>query len=246
MRIMEKSGHVDIQSHTLSHTKHFVSGELKDFHHPGRDSVELIGNIYPHRKPYYIEDESFEELIPYGYPVFEEASSIIGMNVDINPDLIEEILSIQKKTDWTGAYTFDRHFSLTSAVLDKYQKLGKVINRTESQEDYSNRIYHELKSSREKIEGELEKRVYFCCWPYGDYTDFTHQMAVKAGYRATAIVINPGETTPENRFSRIGLYQVLNNRFLSRLKAVYKVRSHQGLPPYRMIRCIYNRLKYGI
>ena len=35
MRIMTSSGLIDIQSHTMTHTKYFISDILTGFHHPG-------------------------------------------------------------------------------------------------------------------------------------------------------------------------------------------------------------------
>lgn len=245
MRLMENSGLIDIHSHTQTHTKYFVSGKLVDFHYPGRGSVEIIWNLYPQRKPYYIADNQFEKLIPYGYPIFEEASAVIARKVDINPGLIDEILNALKSYDWTGNYGFSQAFSLVKPVFDKYQKQGKVVKEIETEDAYKKRVQEELKLAKITIEKELRKQVHFCCWPNGDYNDFAHESALKSGYQATSMVVKPGETSPVDRFDRIGLYHVKNHRYLSRLKAIYKIRSHQQIYPYYGIQRLYNLVKYG-
>jgi peptidoglycan/xylan/chitin deacetylase (PgdA/CDA1 family) len=245
MRLMENSGLIDIQSHTLTHTKYFVSDKLVDFHHPGRNSVEVVGNLYPHRKPYYIEDKEFEKLIPYGYPIFEEAPAVIAMKVDIHPGLIDEILNAVKSFDWTGNYDFSHVFSFAKPVFDRYLKQGKVVKEIETEDAYKKRLREELRLSKNIIEKELNKKVLFCCWPYGGYNDLAHKTAINVGYLATTIVLNPGASAPNDRFNRFGLYHVRNNRYLSRLKAIYKIRSHQKIHPYYGIKKLYNLVKYG-
>ena len=79
MRIMESSGLIDIQSHTMTHTKYFISDIISGFHHPGNDILYPAGNLYPEKRPYHINDPGFENLLPYGYPLFEEASAVTAM-----------------------------------------------------------------------------------------------------------------------------------------------------------------------
>ncbi len=245
MRLMEKSGLIDIQSHTLTHTKYFISDKLVGFHHPGSRLIETTWNLYPQRKPYYIEDKEFDKLIPYGYPLFEQASAIIARKSEINPDLVCEILNALKTVDWKTNYDFSKLYSLAKPIFNKYKEQGNIIYKIETKDAYTKRIRKELKHSKVTIEKELQKRVLFCCWPNGDYNDFAHETAVEAGYLATTIVLKPGEMIPGDRFNRIGLYHVKNNRFLSKLKAIYKIRSCQKIYPYYGIQKIYNLVKYG-
>ena len=39
MRIMQQSGVMDIHSHTMTHTKYFISDDIVTFHHPGDDCL---------------------------------------------------------------------------------------------------------------------------------------------------------------------------------------------------------------
>ena len=86
---MESSGVIDIQSHTMTHTKYPISDNLIGFHHSGADSLYEIANHFPQKKPYYIENQEFENLLPYGYPIFESASAIIAKTISISDEFAQ-------------------------------------------------------------------------------------------------------------------------------------------------------------
>ena len=90
---MQRSSVIDIQSHTKTHSKYFISDRLIGFHHPKSDSLYTIANLYPEYRPYNITDPDFEKLLPFGYPFFEEASSVIAKKVEINEEFIKLIIN---------------------------------------------------------------------------------------------------------------------------------------------------------
>ena len=184
MKIMEESGLIDIQSHTMSHTKYFVSGKIIDFHNPNSDFLYPVGNIYPSKKPYYIGNKNFEKLVPYGFPFFEEASAVIARKVEINPDFIQLCVNILKDFDFEH-YNFNEAFRIIKPYYYEYLTKGTLIIKRETEEEYKKRVHYEIFESKRIIEGKLNKKVEFLCWPHGDNNEYLHQLALQAGYLMT-------------------------------------------------------------
>ena len=231
MRGMEASGLIDIQSHTLTHTKYFTSDRLTGFHHPGNDILYPAGNLFPERKPYHIGDENFEKLLPYGYPLFEEESAITARRVSISEEFINEIVAQLRGYDFSS-YNFSEAFGMVRAVYEKYRNNEMIITHREGDRGYSERINSEISGSKMIIERELGKKVEFLCWPHGDNNSLLHRKALDAGYLMTTIgnsVIIEDEIStriPE----RLGIDY---SSFRSRVKARFKVLAFSGLFPYR-------------
>ena len=181
---MEASGVMDIQSHTMSHTKYPVSDKLLDFHHHGADYLYYIANSFPERKAYYIEDTEFENLLPYGYPVFEMQSAVIARQVKINPTFNDYCIDTFRDYDF-GNYNFENAFERIKDEYEKYKQNSSLILSTESEEDYKDRIRYEIYESKKIIEQKLNKKVEFLCWPHGDNNESLHRMALEAGYLMT-------------------------------------------------------------
>lgn len=245
MRLMEQSGFVDVQSHTLTHTKYFVSDKIVGFHHPGEDCLYFIGNEYPERLPHYIEDREFEKLIPYGYPVFEESSSIVARKADINPSFRYSVIQTLKDYNWNSGYDFNKLFEIIKPFYDEAKRTNSIIESVETEDEYRKRVYFELKESKEIIEKELNKKVDICCWPHGDNNEFAHKTALEIGYTATTIGKAPLDLMDETRFDRIGLGKSKNSIFLSNLKTRYKIESYRKKQPFYSIFYIYNKIRYG-
>lgn len=239
MRLMEQSGLVDIQSHTLTHTKYFVSDKLIGFHHPGADCLYYIGNKFPDRLPYYIEDKEFEKLIPYGYPIFEQKSSIVARKVLIRESFSKSVIQLLKDFDLNNPYNFEEIYDLIKAYYQESKRNNEIIESIETEEEYKKRVQFELKESKEMIEKELNKSVTVCCWPHGDNNEFAHKTAIEIGYKATTIGKMPVSAMDETRFERFGLSHSKNNMILSRLKMHYKMQSYFKEQPYYFIKKVY-------
>lgn len=243
MRLMEESGYVDIQSHTLTHTKYFVSDQIKGFHHPGADCLYYIGNEFPERLPYYIEDNDFEKLMPYGHPVFEERSSIIAKKVTIKESFSHSVIQLLKNYDWNEPYNFNNTYNLVKPLYDEVRKTNEIIEKVETEKEYQERVKFELSESKKIIENELNKKIDICCWPHGDNSELTHKLALEAGYKTTSIGKMPKQYLDHTRFDRFGLGQSKNNMILSRIKMHYKMESYFNRQPYYGIKKSYEFIR---
>lgn len=233
MKIMQESGIIDIQSHSLTHTKYFVSDKLTDFHHPGDDCHYPIGNLFPDRSPYYINDTEYETLIPFGYPFFEEKSAVIAKKVEISPDFIKDCVRILQDFDFKE-YRFDRAFDLVKPLYDDYRRRDKLIVGVETKDEFEKRVTLEIFESKRIIEEKIKKPVSFLCWPHGDNSEFCHRIALNAGYlmttRGNALNIVADD------FTRIGERLGVNlGSFGKRVKTMFKIKAFSGKFPYNHI-----------
>lgn len=240
MRLMERSGLVSIESHTLTHTKYFVSDKLSDFHHPGRDSLYIIGNLYPHLRSRYFSDSGFSNCIPDGYPVFEEASSVIARRIFINSEFIREVTERLSSYNFS-AYTFDRAFLNIKEIYDSYREKGLIISGVEEESERLERLYNEIAGSKGIIEKELGKKVKFLCWPHGDSSPEAHRIALESGYLLTTAGNSAVKDTSSSRIpGRTGMSTIAGSPWLSAIRAGFRIRRDAGAPgPYKIINKLY-------
>ena len=245
MRLMESSGLVEIQSHTLTHAKYNFNDRLVDIHRPGSNYLNTIGNRYPERKPYYMTNPEFASLLPFGTPLFEEKSAFFVQRVWINEAFESACVAALKNTNWSTA-TKEDLLSRVMPIYSDFQQRDEIISKRETPAEFEERILMELKESRRIIGEQLSKDVLYCCWPHGNYNQHAHDMAMKAGYRATTIVLGYHEINEStDRFDRIGHGALKNNERLTLWRIRYKVSLYRGNPLARLIHHIFLFLRYG-
>lgn len=242
---MQQSGVIDIESHTMTHTRYTASGKLTGFHHPGARPIYTIVNRYPEKAPYYPGDNTFFQLIPYGTPLFEEGSAVVTRRVAINEDFEKECVEALSGYDWSN-YDFNDCLARVEHILGRYRSDGNLVMNTESDEAYRKRLHYEIAGSKELIEQKLGKPVNHICWPHGDYNELCHKLAREAGYHSSNIVLLPGELNHyDDRFDRTGSGAVANSRLFTLLKARYKIGLYRKDFPWYQIGKAYSTLKYG-
>ncbi|REE25782.1 polysaccharide deacetylase [Winogradskyella pacifica] len=173
---LDKSGVIDIQSHSMSHNFYFKSNKIKDIYtgQPHYDWMPWINR--PDRKPYYnIEDQ--EKYVPKGSPIFEFDRALGLRRYFPDDELIKyasEIYSdIKDKKDKT----------IFINKLNK--KLSAYSGTYESDEDMDKRYRYELFESKNILEEKLNKKVEYLCWPGGGYNELSVELSIAAGYKAS-------------------------------------------------------------
>lgn len=245
MRTMGESGLIDVQSHTLTHTRYFMSDRITGFHHPGGDILYPAINVCPERRIDHISDPDFEKVLPYGFPIFEDGSAAITRKVTISQDFINECISRFSNYDF-GKYNFKEAFGLVSDLYNLYKKEDRIITTRETEEEYFIRAREEILGSKKIIEEKLDKKVEFLCWPHGDNNELLHNTALEAGYlmtttgKAKGVALSDKTRIPE----RLGV-DFLTWR--KRQKTVFKLRAFSGISPYydllKAIRSFSGRMK---
>lgn len=244
LKIMESSGYVDIQSHTLTHDKYPVSDKIIGFHYPGNTKVNFYFHENPEIKPYYITDQRLTEKITTGTPLFEEKSAIISPRVWINDVFKNEVIKKLTDFDW-NTYNFQIAYNKISEIVTDFQSKNKTITKKENEDEYLQRVKHEIYYSKEKLEKILNKRIEVICWPHGDFNQTATQLAVEAGYKKIHYVENKsrGVVPADYHFIRTGMSEVRNNRFLTILKTKSRIYQAMNTFPFVQIGSLYRKFK---
>jgi len=240
MRVMEKSGLIDIQSHASTHTWYFSSPRIADVHRPHDVAPYpwLFWNERPDRKPYYLTEDQ-QGYLPWGYPILNHHKSLEVKRFFPDPVAMNSITNFV--SDSGGRQFFENRewrAKLEKHVEKNFDNL-EMPGHYESDQQKRDRISAELSNSKNQLEGNLEKEVNFICWPGGANDEEVQRLATDIGYKSWTLE-SSGEQGKRNipgadpvSIKRIGT----NNRINVRGRRcglggatfqLMRVREHQG------------------
>lgn len=185
LRELDRSGTLDVQSHSMSHTWYYVGGRVEDGYAPdnAKQYPWMAWNARPERKPYYLnEDQS--DFVAWGTPVLQFEKSIIARRFhpeqSVMSDIVEQVRrnggrDFFGRPDWRNDY---REIVRRSAGGEE------IPGELERENDARDRVRWELAESKARIEANLGKQVDFLCWPGGGVDDAAKRLALDAGYRS--------------------------------------------------------------
>lgn len=185
MRLMEKSGVVDIQSHTMSHAKYPISDKIIDFVTPSTKIDWLHWNLFPDEKPKFFLDK--RKPIPLGFPIYESEKGNIAVKCEENGVISKEIANYVNQN---GGEKFFRNPNWKSNLLEMADSLKAKHPESykfETAQEHTDRLKGELINSKLKIEKKLAKKVNHLCWPFGGWNEHTEKLAIECGYLTTTI-----------------------------------------------------------
>ena len=231
IKLMQESGVVDIQSHTMTHAKYPVSGQLRGFYYGGFPGLHPILNAHPELRPNYMNDPAFGQRLPMGAPLFEEKSAVVARRHSINPEFFQETAALADKYELSIPEHRPEYETAARNLHRQYLDAGRLITAVESEAEYQARLRYEIVESKRILEEQLNKPVRFLCWPHGDNTPEAHALAKAAGYLATTAgkLVELADQT--DRIPRIGTSWSLG-AWLNRQKFHYKIASHYHKQPY--------------
>lgn len=184
MRLMEKSGLVDIQSHALTHTWYFSGPKLIDFHKPGDKKYPwLAWNLRPEQKPFYIQNGQ-SEIIPLGMPIYEYEKAMICKKYFPPEKVVKGITMLVEQRGGKDFFHQPHWKEELRKHHDKLMEKYKDEGYYETSVEYKKRVLKELQGSKEIIEKNLNKQVDFICWPGGGYNQEILSLAKEVGYKA--------------------------------------------------------------
>lgn len=183
MRKMEKSGLVDIQSHTMSHARYPISKEIVDFVSPLTKIDWLHWNLFPKEKINYLRKNGSK--IPLGHPIYKSEKGNIARIVKENGNLTSSLIDYIKVKGGTEFFANKDWKTELQSFSDDYIKNNENIFTKESENEYESRLKYELDNSKLLIENNLQKKVTHLCWPYGGWDDKTIEFANASGYKTT-------------------------------------------------------------
>ena len=236
LRIMQESGVVDIQSHTMTHLKYAASDRLKSFYSGNpRDAMHTILGQNLHLLTSYMNKADFGEELPLGYPLFEEKSAVVTPIHHVNPAFIAEIDELARQTNLAAPGGFAQFEPQARKVYKTYQVKNQLIADIESNQDFRARIEYEVVQSKKILEDRIGKPVQFLCWPHGENSMLAHEIAIEAGYHATTSGKLADQASKTDRMPRVGAAFSGDKIWFNRQKFRYKIGSHFGQQPYRLI-----------
>jgi len=241
LKVMEASGFVDIQSHTITHVKYPVSDKITGFHHPGNKNVNFYFWGNPGGMSNLINQINFNDIVvPYGFPLFEEKSAVVSARVWLNTEFNDTIVKELKDTDWNN-YNFNGLLHKIKPIINDFQVKDKIIIKREADTEYKKRVRKEVFQSKQKLEQLLNKKISVICWPHGDFNKLSVDLAREAGYNRIHFVEtkNNGVIPEKDHFVRIGMGVVKNNRFLTNQKIRFCINIARKKFPYPFLRSIY-------
>lgn len=232
LKLMQESGVVDVQSHTMTHAKYLSSPTLRGFYYGGFKGYHPILNAHPELRATYFRDTDFEKRLPFGTPLFEETSAVVVKKHFINADFFKETQALAQKSNLQNEAERAEFEKSARAIADDYARTGKLLDGIEKDEDYRTRLSYEIVDSKRIIEEKLGgKPVQFLCWPHGDNNSATHALAKEAGYHATTSGKMLREQDKADRIPRIGA-DFSNGPWVNRQKFHYKVAAHYHKQPF--------------
>ncbi len=178
IQAMDKSGVMDIQSHSMSHNFYFNSDKIKDIYE-GQDNYDWLAWFHrPERKPFYVTEVQ-KGFVPTGFPVFEFGRAL-GLRRYF-PD--EQMIEYAVKLHDTKNDGKDK----SSRINLLNEKVKEFPGRFETDEEMEKRYRYELFESKRLLEEKLDKKVEFLCWPGGGYNELSIRLSIEAGYKTSTI-----------------------------------------------------------
>ena len=181
MREMENEEVMYIESHALTHTWYPKSDTIVDFRHPGDSYIWMTWNNHVNVKyKLYLDNE---ELVQYGEPVYEYEKSLSGRRFFPDEGLKQHLCDIVK---YNGGKSFFNKPNWRDHLIDEvanYKSNHQLNERYETDDEYHDRIFFELKTTKSIIESKLGKELVFHCWPGGSATKIGMDIANKLGFK---------------------------------------------------------------
>ena len=180
LRIMENEKVIFTESHALTHTWYPINNTIVDFRHPGDDYIWMTWNGNVDKKPFLQIDNP--DFVRFGEPVFQHDKSLSSPKYFPDMKLSNYLVKIVEENGRERFFSQKNWKAKLLKEVDNYKSKNALNERYESVSEYKDRIKHELSFTKEKIERELNKELFFLCWPGGSATRMGLEVAHEVGY----------------------------------------------------------------
>jgi len=222
LRVMSSSGLFEIGSHTKTHTWHFGSSDIVDFHHPADAYMWLDWNRDPSIKPFWMKMERENN---WGSPVYQYGPALTTRIFAPGGEL-ETILT--KYVDARGGVPFFESTHWREELFDLVRGLGNEVVRAgthEGEKDFKERQKHEVIQSRELLQQGVGEEITCLAWPNDAHTsELTRIAHEEAGYGLTCTVEKREDVTGNYpSVSRIFIGERYKSSFVNNLYFKMKI-----------------------
>lgn len=227
MRLMEKSGFVDIQSHTMSHAKYTISDKIIDFVHPETKIDWLYWNLFPEDRINFLTNP--RNKIPFGYPIYESDKGNIALKCEEDGSLTQALINFVNENGKVEFFNNKDWKTQLFLMSESLKKNKGVFYRKETEEEYLARISFELRESKRVIEKNLDKKINHVCWPYGGKNETLIKLAKEIGYLTSTGSSEKNIFGKKNyqQVNRISLDNTKYNNVLFYPYAMFKILSYK-------------------
>jgi len=178
LQIMDKEAVILVESHAMTHTWYPNSNKIIDFRHPSDNYLWMTWNNNVSEKPFLQMDNTV--LVNYGEPVYEHEKSLSARRFFPDERLAFHLIEFSKNNPII--FSNENYKKNLMVEVEKYSQANNLVNYYETENDYHNRIYYELTTSKEILEKKLNKNIFFLCWPGGSATKIGMKIAESVGY----------------------------------------------------------------
>lgn len=178
---MDADGVVFSESHALTHTWYPISDEIIDFRHPNDEYKWMTWNDNTEKK-HKLQFDDFE-LVKYGQPVYKHEKSLMHKRVMPDAGLDDFIVSYVNDNGGKEFFNQIDYKQQLMRKVDEYKKNNKTNYIAETDEQYHQRIRHELGYTKKILEDKLNRKITYLCWPGGSATKVGMEIAKSLGYK---------------------------------------------------------------
>lgn len=205
IKFLDSTEYIDIQSHSMTHSFYFCENVVNDIYEGKREQYWMSWIAQPEKKTFWMVEDQ-RDFVPYGTPMFKEYRALGLRRYFPDPVLNEKVVKLYNKA----------HLNRDELIQRANELLKKYPGCFESDEEMEERFRYELCESKRILEGKLNKKVDFLCWPGGGYNDVSLRIAEEAGYLASTIASRERHRLLDNtktykRIQRFGMGSVAFN-----------------------------------
>lgn len=172
LRHLQERGTFDIQCHTMTHDREFVSDRVIDFLRP-----QVLERFYwmawrldrPGKPAWFERLREYWRTLPLGYPIFEHDRALRTRRFIPSESFIARAQAAfaERGPDCLDAINADKN-----------------KGAFESPQQHRERLTSELADSKARLEKMLHKSIDLLCFPGGGYDDEALTIAQQCGYKA--------------------------------------------------------------
>jgi peptidoglycan/xylan/chitin deacetylase (PgdA/CDA1 family) len=166
-RALERSGHVRVAAHSLSHNVVFTGPEFDGLYNP----LAMARN-----------QDRLPMDVPYGFPRFKTAPGLAAPAFLPSPEVFDLVRRMVPQ-DPVEAKAFFGKPDNVAAVRESLGSIpGPERGRMETEAQYLARLEADFRGCKARLESELGREQEAFCWPWGSWSPLALAMAKRVGF----------------------------------------------------------------